>query len=280
MPEFYILTAVFGLIIGSFLNVVIHRLPKMIENSWRKECAEITGMERNQAAAHYNLLLPPSACPACGHRIRPWENVPILSYLLLRGRCSECKAPISMRYPLVELLAGGLALLAAWKFGISWQLPAALFFCFSLLASAAIDLETQLLPDALTLLLLWAGLLVNLWGLFTPLPQAVIGAMAGYLSLWSVYHLFRLLTGKEGMGHGDFKLLAALAAWTGWKMLPLIILFASLLGAIIGLIILAAKNKSREIPIPFGPYLALAGLIALMWGPFINAWYLGLVQAK
>ncbi len=280
MPEFYILTAVFGLIIGSFLNVVIHRLPKMIEDSWRKECAEIIGMEGDRAAAHYNLLLPPSACPACGHRIRPWENVPILSYLLLRGRCSECKAPISIRYPLVELLAGGLALLAAWKFGISWQLPAALFFCFSLLALAAIDLETQLLPDALTLPLLWAGLLVNLWGLFTPLPQAVIGTMAGYLSLWSVYHLFRLLTGKEGMGHGDFKLLAALAAWTGWKMLPLIILFASLVGAIFGLIILAAKKKSRGIPIPLGPYLALAGLIALMWGPFINAWYLGLVQAR
>jgi leader peptidase (prepilin peptidase)/N-methyltransferase len=264
----------FGLLVGSFLNVVIHRLPAMMEREWRSQCAELHG-EPLPDAAPYNLMVPRSACPACGHAIAWHENIPILGWLVLRGRCSACGAAISSRYPLVESLAGLLAAVVALKFGFTWQAAAAGILVWALIALAFIDLDTQFLPDDITLPLLWLGLLVNSGGLFVPLLDAVIGAAAGYLSLWLVYHLFRLLTGKEGMGYGDFKLLAALGAWLGWTMLPLIILASSLIGALIGIAMIVLAGHDRARPIPFGPYLVLAGLVALFWGRAILALYLG-----
>ena len=265
--------AVLGLFVGSFLNVVIHRLPRMMERGWVEQCAELAGREI-EPAPRYNLAVPRSACPSCGHAITAFENVPVLSWLALRGRCSACKARISPRYPAVELAAGALALAAVWRFGPTWQAVAACLFLWTLLALAFIDADTQLLPDDLTLPLLWGGLLANLFGLFAPLSSAVIGAIAGYLSLWPVYWLFKLIRGKEGMGHGDFKLLAALGAWLGWSMLPQIVLVSSVLGAVGGIAAIVARGRDRATPLPFGPWLAGAGVIALFFGPQINALYL------
>jgi leader peptidase (prepilin peptidase) / N-methyltransferase len=265
--------AVLGLIVGSFLNVVIHRLPRMLERGWQAQCAELRG-ETPPAEAPYNLVVPRSACPACGHRISALENVPVLSWLVLRGRCSACGTDISARYPIVELIAGTLGALAIAHFGPTWQGLAACGLLWTLLALTFIDLDTQLLPDDLTLPLLWAGLFVNLFGLFVPLHEAVIGAIGGYISLWSVYWAFKLIRGKEGMGYGDFKLLAALGAWMGWKALPAIVLLSSAVGAVIGLSLVLIKRRDHQQPLPFGPYLAVAGAVALFAGPPLIALYL------
>lgn len=276
MPAWLGGTLLLGLLIGSFLNVVIHRLPRMLERDWQAQCAELRGETPAADAPRYNLLTPDSTCPGCGHRIRAWENIPVLSYLLLRGRCSECGSRIGLRYPLVELSCGLLSVLVAWQFGPTPQALAALLLLWALLALTFIDYDTQLLPDQITLPLLWLGLLLNIDGLFVDLSTAVIGAAAGYLALWSVFHLFRLLTGKEGMGYGDFKLLAVLGAWLGWQLLPQIVLVSSLVGAVVGIGLILFRGRERSHPIPFGPYLAAAGLIALLWGPQINSGYLRL----
>ena len=264
---------VLGLLVGSFLNVVIHRLPRMLEREWRLQCAELRG-EATSADGPYNLLLPRSACPQCGHGIRWYENIPLLSFALLRGRCSACGHPIGWRYPLVEAASGLLAGYAAWHFGPSAQALTAIVLVWALLALTVIDLDTHLLPDRITQPLLWAGLLVNWQGVFVPLEDALLGAVAGYLALWLVYHAFKLTTGKEGMGYGDFKLLAALGAWLGWQMLPLVILISSLLGAVVGIILIALAGHDRARPIPFGPWLALGGVVALFWGEGILRLYL------
>ena len=265
--------AVIGLCVGSFLNVVIHRLPKMMERGWADQCAELAGREP-EAKPRYDLMVPRSACPSCGHAITALENVPVVSWLALRGRCRACKAPISLRYPVVELVAGALAVAAIWQFGAGWKGLAACAFLWTLLALAFIDADTQLLPDDLTLPLLWGGLVANLFGLFVPLASAVIGAMAGYLVLWAVYWLFKLVRGKEGMGYGDFKLLAALGAWLGWPMLPQIVLVSSVLGAAGGILMIVLKGRDKAVPLPYGPWLAGAGAVALFFGPAINAMYL------
>jgi len=261
-----ILAAVVGLCIGSFLNVVIHRLPGMLERGWQEQCAELRG-ETPAPQPRYNLMVPRSACPACGHKITAAENIPVVSWLALRGKCSACGVAISARYPLVELLGGLLAAGAIYRFGPTWQGVAACAFLWTLLALTFIDFDTQLLPDDLTLPLLWGGLLANLYGLFVPLREALIGAMAGYLTLWTIYWLFKIIRGKEGMGYGDFKLLAALGAWLGWKMLPLIVLGSSVVGAAIGISLVVLKGRDHNIPLAFGPYLAIAGMIALFFGP-------------
>jgi leader peptidase (prepilin peptidase)/N-methyltransferase len=266
---------VFGLCIGSFLNVVIHRLPKMLERGWREECAELAGQPLPQEP-RYSLVAPRSACPSCGHAIRAWENVPIVSWLVLGGKCSACRSKISFKYPLVEALAGLGAAYAAWRFGATVAaLGAALFIWFTI-ALAFIDQETGLLPDALTLPLVWIGLLVNLVGGFVPLAEAVTGAVAGYLALWLVFHGFRLLTGKEGMGYGDFKMNAAVGAFLGWKLLPLVILLSSLVGLIFGALqMFAARGRWESgFRFHFGPYLAIAGIVAMFWGDSILRWYL------
>ena len=262
-----------GLCVGSFLNVVIHRLPKMLERDWKVQCAELND-EVIPDAPVYNLVVPRSACPACGRRITALENIPVVSWLVLRGQCKSCKARISIRYPIVEILGGVLAVAAIVAFGASAKGAAACLLLWTLLALTMIDADTQLLPDDLTLPLVWAGLIFNLWGLFTPLPSAVIGAIAGYLTLWTLYWLFKLVRGKEGMGYGDFKLLAALGAWLGWKMLPLIVLLSSVAGAAIGLALIAFKGRNHDVPIPFGPFLAFAGAIALFFGPALVKLYL------
>ena len=262
-----------GLCVGSFLNVVIHRLPKMLERDWKAQGAELRGEAVPEEPA-YNLVVPRSACPACGHRITASENIPVVSWLVLGGKCKSCKAPISARYPVIEILGGVAAVAAIVAFGVTAKGGAACLFLWTLLALTMIDADTQYLPDDLTLPLLWAGLVVNLWGVFTPLASAVVGAVAGYLSLWAVYWLFKLIRGKEGMGYGDFKLLAALGAWLGWKMLPAIGLLSSIAGAVIGIALIAFKGRDREIPIPFGPYLAIAGATALFFGPALVKLYL------
>ena len=264
---------VLGLVVGSFLNVVIHRLPKMLEHEWKVQCAELDGREVT-VTERYSLVLPPSACPHCGHKIGALENIPLLSYLWLRGRCSQCKTPISPRYPIVEAITGLISAYAAWHFGFGGVAVAALVLCWALIALTFIDLDTQLLPDDITLPLLWLGLLLNMGGLFTDLQSAVIGVMAGYLALWSVYWLFKLVTGKEGMGYGDFKLLAALGAWFGWQLLPVIILLSSLVGAVVGIALIVFARHGRSVPIPFGPYLAGGGLVAMFWGQTLTQAYL------
>ena len=265
--------AVIGLCVGSFLNVVIHRLPRMMERGWADQCAELAGREPTPGP-RYDLVVPRSACPACGHAIGALENVPVLSWLALRGRCRACGAPISPRYPVVELAAGALAVAAVWQFGPGAKGLAACALLWALLALAFIDADTQLLPDDITLPLLWAGLAANLFGLFVPLASAVVGAMAGYLALWAVYWLFKLVRGKEGMGYGDFKLLAALGAWLGWPMLPQIVLVSSVLGAVGGILMIVLKGRDKAVPLPYGPWLAGAGAVALFFGPAINALYL------
>jgi leader peptidase (prepilin peptidase)/N-methyltransferase len=267
------LVFLFSLLVGSFLNVVVHRLPRMMEAEWQAQCAELRG-EAVVDAPRYNLWAPRSACPACGHQITPLENIPLLSWLWLRGRCSGCSAPISARYPVVELLTALLSVAAAWKWGVTLQTGAALLLIWTLVALSFIDLDTTLLPDSLTLPLLWLGLLVNLNGHFASLSDAVIGAIAGYLVLWSVYWLFKLATGKEGMGYGDFKLLAALGAWLGWQMLPVTLLLSSAVGAVVGIAMIVLVKHDRRVPIPFGPYLAGGGLVALFFGSDLTQAYL------
>jgi leader peptidase (prepilin peptidase) / N-methyltransferase len=269
---FTLVALLVGLCVGSFLNVVIHRLPKMLERDWRAQCAEL---REGPAPAEpvYNLVVPRSACPSCGHPITAMENVPVVSWLALGGRCSSCKARISMRYPVVEILGGLLAAYAIFHFGATAKGAATCVLLWSLLALTMIDIDTQLLPDGITLPLVWAGLVVNLWGTFVPLAGAVVGAVAGYLTLWTVYWVFKLVRGKEGMGYGDFKLLAALGAWLGWQMLPLIVLLSSVVGAIIGITLIAFKGRDRNFPIPFGPYLAIAGMIAVFFGPALTKLY-------
>lgn len=268
----YVTTGFVGLCVGSFLNVVIHRLPKMMEVRWRADCAELEGREAPAAAA-YNLFTPRSACPACRAPIRAWQNVPVVSWIALRGKCAGCKAPISLRYPLVELFTGALFVLAAWRFGYGWPLAAALGFVAALVALTFIDFDTQLLPDDITLPLLWGGLLANLFGLFIDLRAAVIGAVAGYLVLWSVYWAFKLIAKKEGMGYGDFKLLAAIGAWTGWQVLPFVIVASAGVGAVVGGAVLILSKRGSDTRIPFGPYLALGGILGLVWGrQAMTAW--------
>jgi leader peptidase (prepilin peptidase)/N-methyltransferase len=265
-----------GLCVGSFLNVVIHRLPKMMEREWHEQCAELHGKEL-EPAPPLNLSQPRSRCPACGHQISALENIPVISYLFLRGRCAGCGESISLRYPLVELITGVLSAFAAWHFSFGWPLLGALILIWSLIALAIIDFDTQLLPDSITLPLLWIGLAFNLSNAMTDLSSAVVGAMAGYLALWSVFWAFKLATGKEGMGYGDFKLLAALGAWLGWQMLPVIILLSSVVGAVVGIALIAFARHGRNNPIPFGPYLTAAGIIALFWGQELTKTYLGLL---
>ena len=267
-PAFYFTLGVLGLIVGSFLNVVIYRLPKMLQNEWHRECRkllEINDAEPSEVES-YNLVLPRSRCPRCAHKITALENIPILSYILLAGKCSACKAAISLRYPVIEFLSAAIAIFIAWRFGYSVQTILAIILSWSLLVLSMIDIDEQLLPDDITLPFLWLGLFANMFEVFTDIYSSLIGAMLGYGILWSVYMMFKLLTGKEGMGYGDFKLLAMLGAWLGWQVIPLIILLSSICGAVIGigLIVLRAHDKSK--PIPFGPYLALAGWIALVWG--------------
>ena len=284
--------AVFGLLVGSFLNVVIHRLPLMMQAQWEAEAAELADLAEAQAPANaedlakapapaadpaagqpFNLVVPRSRCPHCGHQITALENIPVLSWLWLRGRCSACKAPIPIRYPLIETLSAVLALAAIWQYGLTLAGVGAVGLCFALIALAFIDIDTQLLPDDITLPLLWAGLLLNLFDAFVPLQDAVVGAMAGYLLLWSIYWLFKLVTGKEGMGYGDFKLLAALGAWFGWQAIPAIILLASVVGAVVGIALMVFARHGRDIPIPFGPYLAGAGALTLFFSQPLMALY-------
>nr|MBO2512193.1 prepilin peptidase [Gammaproteobacteria bacterium] len=263
-----------GLLVGSFLNVLVYRLPKMMFRDWRAQAREVLELPAEPVGETFNLVLPNSRCPHCSHEIRPWENIPLLSYLLLRGKCSACKQPIGLRYPLVELACGLLSAYVAWHFGFSWQTGGFLMLTWGLLAMSLIDIDHQLLPDVLVLPLLWLGLIVNYFGLFTSLGDALWGAVAGYLSLWSVYWLFKLITGKEGMGYGDFKLLAMLGAWGGWQVLPLTILLSSVVGAVLGMILLRLRNAETSTPMPFGPYLAIAGWITLLWGDWITDTYL------
>ena len=268
----FVLAGIVGLCVGSFLNVVIHRVPKMLERGWAAQCAELRG-ETPAVLPAYNLVVPRSACPSCGHGITALENVPLLSWLVLKGKCSSCGAAIAGRYPAVELLGAALAVAAIWRFGPTWQAVAACVLLWTLVALTFIDFDSQLLPDNLTLPLLWAGLLANMFDLFVPLKTAVIGAVAGYLSLWVVYWLFKLIRGKEGMGYGDFKLLAALGAWLGWQMLPLIVLLSSVVGAFIGITLMVFKGRDHDVPLAFGPYLAIAGAIALFFGQALTKMY-------
>jgi leader peptidase (prepilin peptidase)/N-methyltransferase len=285
---------VLGLVIGSFLNVVIHRVPIMMERQWREQCAELEDPDHaatipanTPAKEHFNLVVPRSACPACKAPITAVQNIPILSYLFLRGRCANCGVHISLRYPIVEALTGILSAAVAWKLGFGWPAAAGLVLTWFLVALAFIDIDTQLLPDSLTLPLLWLGLLLSL---FAPAPDmapipvdmrsSIIGAIAGYLCLWTVYHLFRLLTGKEGIGYGDFKLLAALGAWLGWKMLLPTVLVAAAVGAVVGIVLLAARGQNRSTPIAFGPFLAAAGWLMLMFGRELVTGYLGLFASR
>jgi len=275
-PMFIVVAVALGLMVGSFLNVVIHRLPKMMERTWREQCAELNGnVAVSTEVETYNLVVPRSACPSCGVQITALQNIPVFSYLLLRGRCANCKAKIGLRYPLVELVTGGLSGLVAWHFGFGFAAISAIVFAWALVALTCIDFDTQLLPDDITLPLLWLGLLVNTPGTFIDIKSAVIGAAAGYLALWSVYWLFKLVTGKEGMGYGDFKLLAAIGAWLGWQMLPLVILLSAGVGSVVGVGLIVLARHGRNVPIPFGPYLAIAGVIAMLWGSTIMRAYLG-----
>ena len=270
----------FGLIIGSFLNVVILRFPEQLKNSWRRESEDFLGLgeetaeESAEPEEELSLSTPASRCPSCGVPIKPWHNIPVISYVLLRGKCSACSTPISIQYPLVELLSAVATAFIVFQFGLSLMTAYCLMFTWVLIALTGIDFREQLLPDQITLPLMWLGLFANLSGTFVPLNEAVIGALAGYLSLWSVFWLFKLVTGKEGMGYGDFKLLAALGAWMGWQMLPLIIILSTFVGAVVGVAGLLLKAREKQMPMAFGPFLAMAGWIALIWGDKILSWYL------
>ena len=276
IPLFFIATtAVLSLLVGSFLNVVIYRLPVMMERDWQMQCNELNGIENTDTdVAAFTLSQPRSICPHCQHAITALENIPIISYLFLGGKCRDCRATISVRYPIIEALTGLLSAVVAYHFGFGWPCLGALLLTWALIALTFIDVDHQLLPDSLTLPLLWLGISFNLFNQFTTLEASVVGALAGYLSLWSVYQVFKLVTGKEGMGFGDFKLLAALGAWLGWSYLPAIILLSSLVGAVVGISLMLFRRHQSDIPIPFGPYLAAAGWIALIWGESINMAYL------
>ncbi|WP_022965027.1 prepilin peptidase [Denitrificimonas caeni] len=263
-----------GLLIGSFLNVVVYRLPKMLMRDWRMQAREVLEIPEQPDSGTFNLILPNSSCPHCDHEIKPWENIPLVSWLFLRGKCSNCKEAISIRYPLVELACGLFSAVIAWQFGVSWEALAMLVLTWGLLSMSLIDADHQILPDVLVLPLLWLGLILNSFGLFTSLSDALWGAVIGYMSLWSIFWLFKLITGKEGMGYGDFKLLALIGAWGGWQVLPLTILLSSVLGAVIGIVILRLQRNGYSNPIPFGPYLAAAGWVALIWGEQITSSYL------
>ncbi len=272
---FTALIGVVGLLVGSFLNVVIYRLPIMMKRQWRNDCLEYLELENDAPTDVFNLALPASSCPNCQAKIRPWQNIPVLSYLWLRGKCANCKTPISGRYPVVEFLTAILSMIVAWHFGYGEQAAAGLALTWVLIALSLIDLDTQLLPDVIVLPMLWLGLIASLFTVFTDSSTSIIGAAGGYLALWSVYHGFKLFTGKEGMGHGDFKLLGMLGAWLGWQYLGLIILLSSVVGAFIGITLISLNKQSRDKQIPFGPYLAIAGWIALLWGNHLNQWYFG-----
>jgi leader peptidase (prepilin peptidase) / N-methyltransferase len=270
----YLATAVLGLAVGSFLNVVILRLPPRMEAEWAEQCRELLGMPPDETPQPPGIALSRSRCPHCKSVLRAIDNIPVISFLLLRGRCAHCGGSISWRYPLVETLTALASLVVVWQFGVTAQAAAALLLTFGLIALTFIDIDHQLLPDNITLPGIWVGLLLNAFGLFTDLHSAVLGAVFGYLLLWSVFHVFRLVTGKEGMGFGDFKLLALLGAWMGWQHLPLIILLSALVGTILGLVLLRARGQGRDVPLSFGPYLAAAGWIALLWGDEITSAYL------
>ncbi|RKT43163.1 prepilin peptidase [Thiocapsa rosea] len=276
----YAVSILVGLIVGSFLNVVILRLPRMLEDDWARDCAEFSGTgspSEPSEQKQLSLAHPPSTCSHCGHRIRAHENIPVLSYLLLRGRCSACGAGIGLRYPLIESFAALLTLIVVLQLGLGWQTGPALLLTWALIALAAIDFDTQLLPDSITLPMIWLGLILSLFTVFADSHSAIIGAVAGYLSLWSIFHLFRLTTGKEGMGYGDFKLLALFGAWLGWQSLPQIILLSALTGAVLGVALILSGRHERGAPMPFGPFLAAAGWISLIWGEQINQTYLQMV---
>lgn len=278
-PLIYIgAAAILGLLVGSFLNVVIYRLPVMMEREWQRECRLILDITDDTAppAETFNLVQPNSRCPQCNSAIKPWQNIPVLSYLALGGKCANCRHPISLRYPIIEAITGLLSGVVAWQLGYTPETLAVLVLTWSLLALTMIDVDHKLLPDQITLPLLWLGLVINSFGLLTSLQDALWGAVGGYLSLWSVYWLFKILTGKEGMGYGDFKLLAALGAWMGWQYLLLIILLSSVVGAVVGIVMIVASNRGRDTQIPFGPYLAAAGWIALLWGDTLIQRYLNL----
>lgn len=268
LPLVFILAVfVFGLLIGSFLNVVAYRLPLMLQAAWQAECKSYLEIPvQATESKSFNLFFPGSQCPHCSHRIRFWENIPVLSYLWLRGKCSACKNKISWQYPIVEFLCGVFSVAVIWQWGMTVQTITGLFFTWIILALSVIDIKQQLLPDVMTIPMIWLGLMINIFAVYCNLQDAVIGALAGYLSLWLLAKIFFIVSGKIGMGHGDFKLLALLGAWFGWQMLPLIVLISSLLGSIVGIALIVFKNHDRQIPIPFGPYLALAGWIAMMWG--------------
>ncbi len=272
---FYGVVAFMGLIVGSFLNVVIYRLPVMMENEWRRGCQELDCEDPSSLPEpeKFNLNTPPSRCPGCNKRIRPWQNIPVISWLFLRGRCASCKQPISIRYPAIELITAILSVAVAWQFGPTMQTVAGVGITWCLVALTMIDFDHQLLPDSITLPLVWSGLLASLIPVFVGPVDAIIGAAAGYMVLWLVFHVFLLITGKHGMGFGDFKLLAALGAWFGWQSLPMIILLSSLVGAAVGISLILFKGRDKEIPIPFGPYLAAAGWIAMIWGDHILNFY-------
>lgn len=266
---------IIGAFIGSFLNVVIHRIPIMLERQWKSECQELLTPEIDiPALSKYNLCVPRSHCPACNHQIKAIENIPVISYLFLKGECNSCGTKISAQYPFVELLTAIFTVIIVWKFGFSLQALGGVIFTWFLIALSGIDIKTQLLPDNLTFPFLWLGIIFNLFATYTDLNSSVLGAIFGYLALWSVFHLFKLITGKEGMGYGDFKLLAALGAWLGWQVLPLIILLSSAVGAVIGIFMIVSKLQERSQPIPFGPYLAVAGWIAMLYGNQLIALYL------
>lgn len=276
----------FALVIGSFLNVVIHRLPLMMERDWREQCAELSKTPPDKAlpTGRFDLIVPRSRCPSCGHMINAWQNIPVVSYLLLGGQCANCKESISARYPFVEMLTAILAAVCAWRFGFGVEAVMAIILTMALVAVSMIDADTQLIPDSIVLPLMWLGLGMSLFHpvtgsetLFIAPRDAIVGAMAGYLSLWSVYQLFKLVTGKEGMGYGDFKLLAALGAWLGWQQLPMIILMSAMVGAIVGISMMIFKRHDRSVPIPFGPYLAAAGWITMLWGEKVKNLYLDLM---
>jgi len=281
------LTLIFGLLVGSFLNVVIYRLPIMFKKEWRNDCihyleenynANIQLEKSGEPDEPFNLIKPDSTCPSCGHKIRAWENIPVISYLFLKAKCSGCKTAISFRYPFIEILSAALAATCAWHFGFNLAGFSAIVLSWALITLAWIDYDTQYLPDQITLPFLWLGLLINLDNTFTDINSAIIGAVAGYLSLWTVYQVFKLLTKKEGMGFGDFKLLALLGAWLGWQFLPLIIILSSLVGSVIGVMLILLKRHQKDKPIPFGPYLAIAGWIALVWGNEINQSYINWIR--
>ena len=271
---FYLFVLLFSLSVGSFLNVVIYRLPLMLEKDWKSQCRELLDLKQEHEA-EITLSKPASTCPNCQHKIRAWENIPVISYLFLKGKCSQCKTHISFQYPAIEILTALLSLVVAINFGVSWQTLAGLFLTWSLIAMAMIDLHKMILPDDLTLPVLWLGLLLSLFNIFIDPVSSIIGAIAGYMILWIVYQTFKLLTGKEGMGYGDFKLLALFGAWFGWEQLPLVIILSSATGAAIGITMLLFKKHQRDLPIPFGPYLAIAGWICMIWGTQISNWYLG-----